>query len=168
MISGKARTFAVVAVLAAPLAVPASVGAASVLKARMTGAQIVNDDGGAPRGVGQATLTVDEAVGRVCFEIAYSGLGGRAMAGYLREGDPGQMARPALTLFADRAASPARGCIGDVRARTITALSEHPAAHYVDLATRRFPKGAVRGQLRDSGHTEQELEGPPSGGVGRR
>lgn len=162
----RASGLAVVAVLAAGLAVPATVGAATVLKSRMTGAQVVNDDGGAPRGVAQATLNLNEARHRICFEIAYSGLGGKATAGYLRHGEPGQMARPAVVLFADRAASPAAGCADDVGRRTMQALQRHPGAHYVDLASARYPKGAVRGQLRGGDVDEAQLGGPPSGGIG--
>lgn len=160
-----ASRFAIV-VLAVGLFVPASVGAATVLKSRMTGAQVINDDGGAPRGVAQATLHLNASRGRICFEVAYSGIGGKATAGYLRRGSPGQMARPAVVLFADRSASPARDCVEDVGARTMQALERHPAAQYVDLASTRYPKGAVRGQLRGGDVDQGELNGPPSGGVG--
>jgi hypothetical protein len=163
---GKASLTALVAALATAVTVPAVVEAATVLKSRMTGAQIVNADGGSPRGIAQATLTVNELGQRICFEIAYEGLGGKAIAGYLREGAPGQMARPTVTLFAGRLASPARGCVEEVPPRVLTALRDHPARHYVDLATRRYPKGAVRGQLRGGEH-EEGLAGPPSGGIGR-
>jgi hypothetical protein len=161
---GKAGTLAAAAVLVAGFAVPAAVGAASVLKSRMTGAQIVNDDGGAPRGVAQATLRLNDARSRVCFEIEYSGLGGKATAGYVRHGRPGHTARPEIVLFSGRSASPVTGCVGAVGKRTLAGLSEHPGGYSVDLATAKRPKGAVRGQLR--GADEQQLEGPPSGGIG--
>jgi hypothetical protein len=132
----------------------------------MTGAQIVNDEGGAERGVAQATLRLDAAHHRICFEVTYSGLGGKATAGYVRRGEAGQLARPAVVLFAGRSASPVSGCVGDVSARTIDGLQDHPGGHYVDLSTAKLPKGAVRGQLRGAGSGETELEGPPSGGVG--
>jgi hypothetical protein len=133
----------------------------------MTGAQIVNDDGGAPRGTAQATITLNNGRHRLCFEIAYGGLGGKATGGFLRQGHRGDTARPAVILFSGRSASPVSGCVRDVPAKTIAALAKHPAGHYVDLTTRRLPKGAVRGQLRDgSAAEEEELEGPPSGGIG--
>jgi hypothetical protein len=162
----KAGTLAAAAVLVAGLAVPAAVGAASVLKSRMTGAQIANDDGGAPRGLARATLRLEDGRSRVCFEIEYSGLGGKATAGYVRHGQPGQTARPAIVLFSGRAASPVTGCVGKVGKRTFAGLSEHPGGYSVDLATAKLPKGAVRGQLRGVGG-EQQLEGPPSGGIGK-
>jgi hypothetical protein len=162
---GRVTTVAVVAVLSAALAGPAAVGAATVLKSRMTGAQVVNDHGGAARGVAQATLTLDASRHRICFELHYSGLGGKATAGYLRQGKPGQMARPAVVLFAGRAANPVDGCVDDVSGQLLDELERHPAAHYVDLASAKFPKGAVRGQLRGSGE-DAELQGPPSGGIG--
>ena len=162
----RAAGLAIVAALAAGLIVPATVGAATVLKSRMTGAQVVNDDGGAPRGVAQATLHLNADRHRLCFEIAYSGLGGRATAGYLRQGEPGQMARPAVVLFARRASDPVSGCVGAVGNRTMRGLQQRPGAYYVDLASAGFPKGAVRGQLRAGDVDEAELEGPPSGGIG--
>lgn len=162
----RARGLAIVAVLAAGLIVPATVGAATVLKSRMTGAQVVNDDGGAPRGVAQATLHLNSARHRLCFEIAYSGLGGKATAGYLRQGEPGQMARPAVVLFTGSESSPVSGCVDGVGNRTMHGLQQHPGARYVDLASTHFPKGAVRGQLRAGDVEEAELEGPPSGGIG--
>lgn len=163
----RATWIAVVAVLTAGATAPAALGAASVLKSRMTGAQIVNDDGGSPRGVADATLRLNASRHLLCFEIAYSGLGGKPTAGYLRRGGPGETARPAVVLFAGaRFASPVSGCVGDVGGRTIAALQSHPADHYVDLATARRPKGAVRGQLHGAASGEQELDGPSSGGVG--
>jgi hypothetical protein len=162
----KASVLALAAVLTTGLTVPTVVAAATVLKSRMTGAQIVNEDGGAPRGVAQASLTLNEPAHRICFEISYHGLGGKATGGYLRRGRPGDMARPAVVLFAARGSNPVSGCVDGVDQRTIDGLAAHPAGHYVDLTTARFPKGAVRGQLRNGG--EETLEGPPSGGVGRR
>jgi CHRD domain len=161
------KRLALAVVLAAGLLPPAALGAATVLKSRLTGAQIVNDDGGAPRGVAQATLSLNEPRQRLCFEIAYSGLGGKATAGYLREGGPGELARPAVTLFSEAAASPVSGCVAEVPMKTLSGLRRHPAGHYVDLATRRLPKGAVRGQLHSGAGIGATLEGPSSGGVSR-
>lgn len=161
------KKHALAAVLVAGLAVPAvAAGAADVLKARMTGAQIVNDAGGAPQGVAQATISLNDSRRRVCFEIEYSGLGGRATGGFLRRGGPGELARPSVVLFTGSSESPVSGCVSRVPSKTLTALSERPTGHYVDLTTRRHPKGAVRGQLRP-GDDAGELEGPSSGGVGR-
>src|SRR5215210_4633124 len=106
-------SLALAAVLALGLMAAAAAGATTVLKSRMTGAQVVNDAGGAPRGVAQATLKLNPARDRICFDIAYSGLGGKATAGYLRHGGPGQLARPAVVLFTGRAASTVSGCTDD-------------------------------------------------------
>ena len=153
------------AVLSALLVLPAAVGAATVLKSRLTGAQIANDNGGAPRGVGQVTISLNESRQRLCFEVDYSGLGGKATGGFLRQGGPGELARPAVVLFSERAASPVTGCVAQVPSKTLTSLRDHPAGHYVDLTSRRFPKGAIRGQLHDGG-SDDELGAPPSGGIG--
>lgn len=156
-----------VAVMAAVLATPAAVSAATtVLKSRMTGAQIANDEGGAPRGIAQATISLNEPRHRLCFEISYSGLGGQATGGYLRRGGPGELARPAVVLFSGRSASPVSSCVSDVATKTMTELSDHPGGYYVDLTTRKLPKGAVRGQLHAGSSGDEQLEGPPSGGIG--
>lgn len=159
---GKRTLVASIAALAAGLTVPAAAGAATVLKANMTGAQVVNSDGGAPSGVAHAMLRVNAERARVCFEIEYSGLGGKATAGYLRRGEAGQMARPLATLFVGRAASPVSGCVDELSPRAVRRLDRRPQAHYLDLATRRYSRGAVRGQLRFE--TRSDLGGAPSGG----
>ena len=159
---GKNTLVASVAALAAGLAIPASAGAATVLKSNMTGAQVVNSNGGAPRGVAHATVRVNSKRARLCFEITYSGLGGKARAGHLRRGAAGRMSRPLATLFAGRAASPVAGCVYDIERRALRRLERKPEKHYLDLTTRRFQKGAVRGQLRFE--TRGNVGGPPSGG----
>ncbi len=159
---GKSTLIATVAALAAGFTIPAFAGATTVLKSNMTGAQIVNDAGGAPRGVAHATVSVNPDRGRLCFQIDYSGLGGKATAGYLRRGRAGQTAMPMATLFAGRTASPASGCVRGLPARGLRRLERKPQRHYVDLATRKYAKGAVRGQLR---FEARQVGGPPSGGA---
>lgn len=157
----------VAAAAAAAPAAPAAGDAATILKSNMTGAQIVNPQGGAPNGVADAILRVKPRRGRVCFSISYAGLGGRATSGFLRRGAQGEMSRPLAILFSARAGSPVKGCVRGVRKRPLRRLVADPGEHYVDLATRKRSKGAVRGQLLP---TTGAVAGPPSGGSspGRR
>ena len=39
------------------------------------------------------------------------------------------------------------GCVRDVRKRVVKRLKRKPQKHYVDIDTRAYPDGAVRGQL---------------------
>ena len=161
---GRATAIAVVAMLSAALFGPTTVGAATLLRAKLTGTQIANPRGGAPQGAARATLTVDSASGRICFQVRYRGLGGRATAGYLRHGHPGDTARPAVVLFSGAPASPVSGCVDDISSATLEALQRHPGAHYVDLASAKRPRGSVRGQLHKAGAAQ--LDAPASGGIG--
>ena len=163
---GRATAFAVVAMLSAALVGPTPVGAAAVLKAKLSGEQIANPRGGAAHGVGAAALRVDSSRQRVCFEISYHGLGSKATAGYLRRGEPGETARPAVVLFSGaRFVSPVSGCVAGVGADTIAGLQRHPGGYYVDVASGKLPKGAVRGQLR-AGRDAPEPRDASSGGIG--
>lgn len=159
--AGKSNLVAALAALAAAMAIPASAGATTVLKANMTGAQVANPEGGAPQGEGAAVITVHPRRGRLCFEISYWGLGGKAIGGHLRRGGPGKTSRPMATLFVGRSPSPVSGCLRDLPRRPLRRLERKPQKHFVDLTTRRYERGAVRGQLRP----QVRNLGGPSGGA---
>ena len=129
----------VAAALAAPSLALASGGTAS-LRTTMTGRKAV------PRGAkhGRGTVTIRVSGGRVCW--TFGGLHGidKPRAAFLRHGIPGEFGPVVVQLGKRYRAS---GC-----ARTTVATAQQialsPRAYYVTVNTRRFPLGAVRGQLR--------------------
>jgi hypothetical protein len=92
---------------------------------------------------GSATITLERANGKLCFNLAWAGIG-RPIAAHIHEGDE-QIGGPAvLPLFVDE---PKRtGC---VRAHDalIRKLAEAPGRYYIRLTTHRHPEGALRGRF---------------------
>ena len=138
-----------IAVLAvgACLAVPIVAIGATGISAQLTGANVVNSNGGDPDGSAKVTLRVNRVKQRVCYKIKYRKLEAQVTGAFLHKGSSGQIARPVFALFKGDIASPVHGCVHDVRKRIVRRLKRKPSQHYVDIDTRNFPNGAVRGQL---------------------
>ena len=128
------------AALAAPSLALASGGAPVRLRTTMTGRKAV--PGGAKRG--RATVTIQVSGRRVCW--AFGRLRGmdKARAAFIKHGIPGEFGPVILRLGRRYSAS---GCLTTTPG-TARQLALSPRAYYVTVNTRRFPLGAVRGQLR--------------------
>lgn len=131
--------------VAAVLALPAAASGATTLTTKMTGDQVVNPNGGDPRGHARLTLRVNRVKGRVCFNLR-SNLKNITGA-WIHHGKAGQIARPIITLFNTRENGRVQGCEHNIRPRLIRRLKRKPSQHYADVTTRGYPDGAVRGQL---------------------
>ena len=144
----RARTAALAfaAALVVALAVPLIASAGTPLTAHLTGKQIVNPNGGAPNGSASVVLKVNRVERRICFTINYKGLT-KVTGAHLHKGNAGQIARPIVTLFSGSKASPAKGCVKGLKQRIVKRLKRKPSQHYVDIDTKKYPNGAVRGQL---------------------
>ena len=129
------------AALAAPSLALASGGGAS-LRTTMTGRKAV------PRGAkhGRGTVTVRISGTRVCW--TFRGLHGidKPRAAMIRHAIPGEFGPVVVQLGRRYAAS---GC-ATTTAGTAEQLALSPRGYYVTVNTRRFPLGAVRGQLRNA------------------
>ena len=136
------------AALCVALAVPMVASGATRISAHLTAGQIVNPNGGDPGATADIKLRVNRVKQRICFRITYRNLE-QVTGSHLHRGDQGEIARPIVTLFEGDEASPARGCVRDVRKRIVKRLKRKPEAHYVDIDTKAYPDGAVRGQLHD-------------------
>ena len=139
----------IVAALAAIalLAVPMIATGATGITAHLTGAEVVNPNGGDPDGSANITLRVNRVKGRVCFVLTYKKLSGHVTGAFLHKGGEGAIARPIVTLFEGDHASPVQACVHDLRPRIVKRLKQKPDAHYVDVDTSKYPDGAIRGQL---------------------
>jgi hypothetical protein len=130
--------------VAVACAIPA--GAATPITTKMTGDEIVNAAGGDPDGKASLSLRVNRVKHRVCWELTYKKLD-QVTGSFIHKGGAGQIARPVITLFQGNEASPASGCVRDLRGRIVRRLKRKPSAHYADVDTKQYPNGAVRGQL---------------------
>jgi hypothetical protein len=128
------------AALAAPSLALASGGATASLRATLTGRKAV------PRGAkrGRATVTIRISGRRVCWTIGRLHGTDKPRAAFIRKGIPGEFGPVIVQLGRRYAAS---GCatttLGNAQQLTLS-----PRGYYVTVQTRRYPLGAVRGQLR--------------------
>ena len=127
------------AVLAAPSLALASGGTAS-LRTTMTGRKAV------PRGAkrGRGSVTVRIAGRRVCWRFGRLRGMDKPRAAFIKKGIPGEFGPVILQLGKRYRGS---GC-ATTTAGTAQQLALSPRSYYVTVNTRRFPLGAVRGQLR--------------------
>jgi CHRD domain len=126
------------AALAAPSLALASGGAVS-LRTTMTGRKAVPR--GARRGRGAATVRISGR--RVCWTFGRLHHVGRPLAAYIKHGIPGEFGPVILRLGKRYRAS---GC-ATTTVGTAHQLAISPHGFYVTVNTRRYPLGAVRGQL---------------------
>jgi hypothetical protein len=101
---------------------------------------------GDPDGRGSATVIVHR--GRaLCFGIAVTGIG-VPIAASIHSGRRSTTGPVVLALAAPRSGHPgaASGCVAG-GPRLLADVAAHPRRYYVDVATRAYPAGALRGQL---------------------
>ena len=114
------------------------------LSAAMTGPEEVPP--GDPDGTGSARFTLNQGLGRVCFELAVEDIA-TATAAHIHAapaGDPGPIVVP-LTAPDENGTS--SGCVEDVDPDLIKAIRQNPENYYVNVHNAEYPPGAVRGQL---------------------
>ena len=142
MRSRKSTTAALVLVFAAAALALTGVASAKVtrLSAKLTGAaEVPKADGGSA----SAAINVNPATGRVCW--AFTKIKGikSPQAAHIHKapkGKPGPVVVPLGGAFK------AKGCTTASKA-TLRAIVRKPGAYYVNVHTKRFPNGAIRGQL---------------------
>lgn len=115
---------------------------ASTFLAHMTADQEVPKPG-PPGAKGNATLDVDRAAHRVCFKLTYQGID-RPTAAHIHHGFPGRAGPVAVDLHLE--ANGNEGCVGAPYG-VISAIQAHPHDFYLNVHTKDFPDGAMRGQL---------------------
>jgi hypothetical protein len=136
-----------VAALVAAMAIPTLAGGATRIRTNMTGAQVVNPNGGDPDGSAKLRLRVNRVKARLCFTLRTSGLS-KVTGAFIHRGAAGEIARPIITLFNTRpAGSTVKECEHNIRPRLLRRLKRKPGQHYADVTTKAYPDGAVRGQL---------------------
>ena len=95
-------------------------------------------------GQGNITVVVDPTKGTACYIMNVTGLEGITVA-HIHAGAAGENGRPVLDLETPEDGT-SGGCV-PVTAELAEALLSNPAGYYVNIHTRAFPTGAIRGQL---------------------
>ena len=146
---GLALAVAVIAALtAAMLSTGVTRAAVWSLTAELTAEAEVPNPG--PAGAtGSAVIVIDDETNEVCFELTIDGLpkGDAVIAAHIHTGAAGVAGGVVVPLFTEPPTGEMTGCVQDVDAGTIAAITADPAAYYVNIHSEQYPDGAVRGQL---------------------
>jgi hypothetical protein len=95
-------------------------------------------------GAGSVTVVVDPPKGTACYLMNVAGLA-EVTAAHIHTGGPGETGRPVVTLETPEGGT-SGGC-AQVTPEISAALLANPGGYYVNVHTRAFPQGAIRGQL---------------------
>ena len=98
---------------------------------------------GPAAGSGTAVLRLNPKTGNACWTLAVGGVG-TALSAHVHKAPPGEEG-PVVIPLGDRFSL--KGCVLAPR-KTVTGVARHPRAYYVNVHTRKYLNGAVRGQLR--------------------
>ena len=109
---------------------------------QMTGSQEV--PAGSPTASGTFRFQVIPNNEEVCFGLTWKGLDTPTMA-HIHKAPPG-MAGPAVIVLYGAPPVGHSGC-RTAKASLIDAIQNDPAAYYVNVHTKKYPDGAIRGQL---------------------
>lgn len=153
------RPIALVAVLAVAGAGLAAQGAPGksndrkALSATMTGQKEVGTDGkkgaGDPDGFG--SFTAVPAGSKLCFGMTVRGIDA-PVAAHIHKGGPSVMGSIVVPLTQPSAGDPgaSSACVDVTDAALLADIVAHPSRYYVNVHTKAFPGGALRGQLSKS------------------
>jgi hypothetical protein len=95
-------------------------------------------------GQGNITVVVDPPKGTACYIMNIAGLDD-VTAAHIHTGGPGETGRPVVTLETPQ--DGASGGCAKIAPDLSAALLANPGGYYVNVHTRAFPSGAIRGQL---------------------
>jgi hypothetical protein len=111
------------------------------LVASLSGA--AETQGGAPDGSGNFSAEVDTDTGDVCYTLTVDGIGD-PVAAHIHAGAAGADGKPVTPLDVTDADDDL--CIA-LEPATLKLIAATPSNYYVNVHTKDFPAGAVRGQL---------------------
>lgn len=114
----------------------------STVSAKMSGSSEVIVASGAPDGSGSATIRLEARAGKACWKIDVHGIG-KPLSAHVHKGDKDEIGPVVIPLGGMFAPS---GCVL-APTKTIRAVLDDPGDYYVNVHTREYPNGAIRGQL---------------------
>jgi hypothetical protein len=100
---------------------------------------------GDPDGSGTATITLNLGQGRVCWDLAVSGVS-TPVAAHIHVAPVG-VAGPVVVPLSPPIGGTSSGCAEGVNRDLIKAIIQNPEQYYVNVHTTEYPAGALRGQL---------------------
>ena len=100
---------------------------------------------GDPDGSGFVTLTMNQGLGEICYELSYTGIDAPT-AGHIHKAAAGEFGSVFVPLFGSE--GPANKCVSATKAQ-IKEIRKNPEMFYVNLHNNTYPNGALRGQLGD-------------------
>jgi CHRD domain len=143
----KRRLFVPLAVIAAAglpaLALAGGTAMSPIVSAKLTGKAEAPTKGPAA-GSGIAVLHLNAAKGRVCWDFKKVRGIGKPTAAHIHEGPAGK-AGPVVVPFGK--SYKAKGCVTAPKKAEVGEIEEHPNGYYVNVHTKKYPNGAIRGQL---------------------
>jgi hypothetical protein len=133
-----------VGVLAAVGSAVAASGAAvpPTYTVHMTGSQDVPK--GSPNGNGTFQYQLKTSSGLFCYSLKWSGIGA-PLAAHVHRGVKG-VEGPIVIPLSTMAPVAHSGCV-KVKKSLLLAINKKPADYYVNVHTKKYPGGAIRGQL---------------------
>ncbi|MBW4618313.1 MAG: CHRD domain-containing protein [Cyanosarcina radialis HA8281-LM2] len=121
-----------------PTSTPGSTvpGSGNSLSAKLTGSE--------SKGSGAAVVTLFKSDEKLCYKVTVSGLDAVTKAGIYKgsAGDSGTE----VVAFKSPAAGMENKCVA-AKADVLDAITQNPSGYYVSVHTKKYPKGAIRGQL---------------------
>ena len=148
---GRIALLSGVAALAAVIALPSLSSGATLLGAKLKGAQEVPGPGD-PDAKGGIQVSLKAKKKKVCFTLEYRKLDDGATAGHIHKGKKGVAGKIKVPLFevdpplAEEGSF--EGCQKNVKRKLIRRIKRRPEYFYVNIHTPPYPDGAIRGQLK--------------------
>lgn len=134
-------------------------GASRIHETALTGAEEVPGPGD-PNATGRATVRLSRPSQRqICVDISWANVSGEdgdtsndaVVAAHIHEAPTGTAGPVVFTIFSGQSLAPSgsHSMCGSARPSLVTAIRNHPEDYYVNLHSREYPAGAIRGQLED-------------------
>jgi len=97
---------------------------------------------GSPTGSGTVKVTLDTKRSRACWTIAVKGID-KPLSAHVHKALPGKTGKVVIPLGAKFMT---KGCVM-IPLKTVRAVAKNPHGYYVNVHTRKYLGGAIRGQL---------------------
>lgn len=140
----RTRLLAAATLIAA--AIPALAFAANAAMSPVESAKLVGKTEvpkGSPTGSGIVVLHLDAKKGTVCWVFEKVAGIDKPLAAHIHKGASGKSGPVVAPLGATYKA---KGC-AKAPTKVIAAIEEHPSSYYANVHTKKYPAGAIRGQL---------------------
>jgi len=97
-------------------------------------------------GSGTATITLYPKSSKVCYAVTIKGVMGYAFAAHIHKGPVGKEGPVVIPIGTPGKNGRTVGCV-NAKTFMIRAIMQNPRQYYVNVHTKEYPGGAVRGQL---------------------